>query len=173
MDDDLNRARDIIMAHIKSEQPYGQFEPAVTFYDKKGYKVYERRGSFPSDRLGHTPIHAGWNVDKYREGNTLSLRFSNISEHIWYVIEGDQPYKDRWDISGPVVWWWGAPLPWHPTPPAKPGSTILPSVTRKTPTLNRFPSRVAEKSERDVGMAVFEGIGDYIVELFQDVGGRR
>lgn len=183
-EDDLDHARDIVMGHLEREQPYGRFEPAVEFYDKYGNITYQRAGSFPSDRMGHTPISEGWRTETVRQGDRMSLQFTNVSEHIFYILNsdgrgigGDSPYKDSWRSDehgkGPVVFWWGSPLPWHPSPPAQPGSNIFAYTERKRPEVNNFVERAIDEAYYEVSGTIQEGMSRVLIEVIQSHSGYR
>lgn len=175
MEDSIERARDIIMGYIESEQPYGEREEAITLYNKKGDEVYHRGAQYPSDRTGHTPISEGWNTEVNRFGNELNLTFTNESEHVWWVIEGTK--KAKWRVptysDTKPLFWWGAPQKW-PQKDAQPaGPRLFPWIEREKPEPNPFPSRVVERARGEVRGVVAEGIGDYIIEVIQSSGYRR
>lgn len=178
MEDDLDRARDIIMAHIEAEQPYGQFEEAVEFRDGKGNVTFERKGQYPSVRTGHTPISEGWRTLIERDSNTISLQFSNVSEHIWWVMgfkdKSRTLVKDKWseplNPPAPMVFWWGEPQSWPHRDGGFAGSRIYGTIDRKKSIPDDFIGRSMARAGPEISAVIQEGIGDYLIEVIERAG---
>lgn len=173
LQDSIEEAYEIIMRHIESEQPYGEIEEPITFYNRFGQPVYQRKSQYPSDRTGHIPISEGWFYETEREGRSIHLRIGNESQHFWAAIGDPSDYKESWDVPGPVIFWWGPPQKWIPSPPAKIGPQFFAYVKREKPIYNPFHRRAMERARPEITGIIREGIGDYLIEVFQRQGFRQ
>jgi len=152
-------ARDALLQEIVAEQPYGHTE-----------QIY---GTTVSERLGHTPIAAGWKTALTNIGDGIRLSLSNVSQHVLAVLKGTPPHREPKSGYTKMYFWWGNPHRWPARDDLPAGPRVFYRVSHPGAEANPFLDRAIKQARPEMASSIRAGVGDYIVQRFLNAGLRQ
>lgn len=155
MDEPQRLAAATFLYYIEEVQPLGHTEHPFEI----GGKSYG--GTTVSERLGHTPIQDGYRTVVEKIDGGSSLKISNVSQHIKWIISG-APKHDEPRGFGWLVFWWGEPQRWPAKDRRPAGPRVRGHVDHPGIIPYNFPRIAAESAAGPIEDGYVAGVSGYI-----------